>query len=54
VPEISIAEGVPPRARAPILVLDDGFRRFRVQALGGAGNSVVDSDDANAALSALS
>jgi CheY-like chemotaxis protein len=55
VPEINSAEGVTPSARASILVLDDddGFRRFIVQALSGAGYSVVDSGDANEVLTIL-
>jgi DNA-binding NtrC family response regulator len=55
VPEINSAEGVTPTARASILVLDDddGFRRFLVQALSGAGYSVVDSGDADAVLMIL-
>jgi DNA-binding NtrC family response regulator len=42
-------------ARSSILVLDDdqGFRRFLVQALSGAGYSVVDSGDANEVLAIL-
>jgi CheY-like chemotaxis protein len=46
---------VKPTARASILVLDDddGFRRFLVQALSGAGYSVVDSGDANEVLTIL-
>jgi CheY-like chemotaxis protein len=55
VPEINSAEGVTPSARASILVLDDddAFRRYIVQALSGAGYSVVDSGDANAVLTIL-
>jgi DNA-binding NtrC family response regulator len=55
VAESDTAENVTPIARASILVLDDddGFRRFLVQALTGAGYSVVDSGDANAVLTIL-
>jgi CheY-like chemotaxis protein len=55
VPETNTAKNVTPSARASILVLDDddGFRRFLVQALTGAGYSVVDSGDANAVLTIL-
>jgi DNA-binding NtrC family response regulator len=55
VAESDTAENVTPSARASILVLDDddGFRRFLVQALSGAGYSVVDSGDANAVLTIL-
>jgi CheY-like chemotaxis protein len=46
---------VTPSARAAILLLDDddGFRRLLVQALSGAGYSVVDSGDADEVLAIL-
>jgi DNA-binding NtrC family response regulator len=55
VPAVKSAEGVTPSAPASVLVLDDddGFRRFLVQALSGAGYSVVDSGDANEVLTIL-
>jgi CheY-like chemotaxis protein len=55
VAESETAENVTPSVRPSILVLDDddGFRRFLVQPLSGAGYSVVDSGDANAVLTIL-
>jgi CheY-like chemotaxis protein len=54
-PKSTAQRGVTPSVRASILVLDDdeAFRRFLVQALSGAGYSVVDSGDANEVLTIL-